>query len=357
MSTVLVPQKSRRGFTLVELLVVIAIIGILIGMLLPAVQSVREAARRTECLNNMRQVGLAAINYESAHMHFPTQGAVNGSFFRGGLNRATAGAENFSWIFQVLPFMEQQNLANRRAATGGLGVDANGFSLVGEAVPNLSCPSRGARFFTTTSLAPGRHFIADYGSYWTSNNDALLLTGAAQTPTTSLMEQSQAGNDWRTTRWRGLIVPGGEFVASSGGSGGFELVKLSKVGYGGLVDGSSNTLLFGEKGAWASHYNPVQGSDYAQGDSFFSNMENRGIVSPFNANARGCLGGANAPAVYPDSNSGRPQLGGFGSAHPGTVNVVLGDGSTHAVSMDVVRLDFVRLGVRNDGTVTNVNEL
>ena len=67
-------KSSKKGFTLVELLVVIAIIGILIGMLLPAVQQVREAARRTECMNNLRQVALASLNFESAHMHMPTAG-------------------------------------------------------------------------------------------------------------------------------------------------------------------------------------------------------------------------------------------------------------------------------------------
>ena len=113
--------KSHRGFTLVELLVVIAIIGILIGMLLPAVQAVREAARRTTCANNMRQMGLAIHNYESAHMQFPSAGQAK----RGGNDEDTAGQNVFftdkqklesrddaspsvqTWI---LPFMEQNNV-------------------------------------------------------------------------------------------------------------------------------------------------------------------------------------------------------------------------------------------------------
>ena len=95
-------NSSLRGFTLVELLVVIAIIGILIGMLLPAVQQVREAARRTQCLNNCRQIGLAALNFESTLGRFPTlAAAVPGAAFN--LNAQS----NF---LQLLPFMEQQNL-------------------------------------------------------------------------------------------------------------------------------------------------------------------------------------------------------------------------------------------------------
>ena len=100
--------KNRRGFTLVELLVVIAIIGILIGMLLPAVQQVREAARRTECTNNLRQLGLAAINFESAHMHFPTAGDCSDSYHddrQFTMPLPFIDFENAGWMFQILPFI------------------------------------------------------------------------------------------------------------------------------------------------------------------------------------------------------------------------------------------------------------
>ena len=117
-------STSKKGFTLVELLVVIAIIGILIGMLLPAVQQVREAARRTQCMNNLRQTALAALNFESAMMNFPTSGLQADSFSAaGGIFRAELGRENLGWGFQILAQLEQNNLRQTRSDDpAGIGI-------------------------------------------------------------------------------------------------------------------------------------------------------------------------------------------------------------------------------------------
>lgn len=112
-------RLKRTGFTLVELLVVIAIIGILVGLLLPAVQAAREAARRMQCSNNLKQLGLAALNYESAFQRLPALGST------GDTGAGFYNGRRFSYVTQILPFIEQGNLAAAHQAQskpGGIGL-------------------------------------------------------------------------------------------------------------------------------------------------------------------------------------------------------------------------------------------
>ena len=144
--------KNRAGFTLVELLVVIAIIGILIGMLLPAVQAVREAARRTQCANNQRQLALACMSYESAFMHFPPGLNVpldpNGDDGKIESDRFPDIAEPMlqdrfgSWMVWIMPFMEQDNIFNQLDLTQRESANSTGQdSIATSVVPGLICPS------------------------------------------------------------------------------------------------------------------------------------------------------------------------------------------------------------------------
>lgn len=123
----------RRGFTLVELLVVIAIIGILVGLLLPAVQAAREAARRISCSNNLKQVGLALLNYESAHRRFPAQSSQPSS----GPGFST---KRSSWFVGILPFYEQGNLYRSYDAGSDWHAPVNEMAVTTQ-IPTLLCPS------------------------------------------------------------------------------------------------------------------------------------------------------------------------------------------------------------------------
>src|SRR5256885_9465426 len=108
-------SSRRTGFTLIELLVVIAIIAILIGLLLPAVQKVREAAARTQCINNLKQIGVALHNHESTYGYFPTAGAQSAAL---DVPAAQVGFETKGWAYQILPFIEQDNLYKIAQAGG-----------------------------------------------------------------------------------------------------------------------------------------------------------------------------------------------------------------------------------------------
>ncbi len=141
-------RTASRGFTLVELLVVIAIIGVLVALLLPAVQAARESARRTQCVNNLRQVGIAMQNHVDSLKVFPTGGVGNDNaalienYVQGGTSSPGSpngpNRQGLSWAFQILPYIEQENV-RRIARTDDLaGVVVNGYFCPSRRPPTVS---------------------------------------------------------------------------------------------------------------------------------------------------------------------------------------------------------------------------
>ena len=347
-------KNSKKGFTLVELLVVIAIIGILIGMLLPAVQAVREAARRTQCLNNLRQCGLAALNYESAHMHLPTAGltssivTTNNMGTSDQISRSPYGRADLSWAFQILPQIEQQNVADLRQ-------DALGTTTLNGAVSinAYTCPSRTERRTQT------EQYVTDYAGFYATS----LITSTGGTP---VLGAANAGfnpsangspNASEATQvWAGLISPGGYVTTETTPSGG--------VGTGGTItkfgrvtsvspDGSSNTIMLGEKQAI--------GTDYQSAAAGLVTSEGAGFYHPAdNATMRTHSGGTNGGLIADNDDSqyggASEVIVGFGSAHPGTTNFVLGDGSSHALSNTIQEVNLLAAGHRSDGSSFNIND-
>ena len=351
-------RDNHAGFTLVELLVVIAIIGILIGMLLPAVQQVREAARRSQCQNNLRQCGLGALNHESAFEHFPTAGGSSDAYHDPAqAKEALFGFENAGWMYQILPFLEQNTTHDQRATTGFIDPPAGALAVAEVQVPSFSCPSRAPRVATFNLLTLS---LSDYAGVLGPFADENGPVPGHNTYTPQGNEEDPRNFE---ATFKGIIVKGGHATSSLGSGVASPIVKHETVGFGAIVDGSSNTILFMEKSVNAQNYSYARVGQFDDWwDTGYSHSADYGTMRMFSFVSSSAWFSDEALTLIPDNQQrsesfmnlwtdGRSHEVGFGSAHPGTTNAVFGDGSVHSIPNSTEVATLVALGQRNDGLI------
>ncbi|GIW98797.1 MAG: prepilin-type N-terminal cleavage/methylation domain-containing protein [Pirellulaceae bacterium] len=216
--------KRRDGFTLVELLVVIAIIGILVGLLLPAVQAAREAARRMQCSNNLKQLGLAILNYESSFKRFPALQSGTGHIWGGSDTSATQRGSMGTNYF-LLPYLEQGAWYNSLSTLGSkhLGLEPwNGHQLYLQRASVFECPSDNGE---TDPYQPGRTRTLTSYAYCTGDNYSA----------SELFSPNEERNDAGLSRQKRPIQHRGIF-------GRYYFPQMSSI-----VDGTSNTIAIAER--------------------------------------------------------------------------------------------------------------
>ena len=239
------PRRTRSfGFTLIELLVVIAIIAILIALLLPAVQQAREAARRTQCKNNLKQIGLALHNYHDVHNTFPAGGTFKaGSFATSSGNNSVAG---WGWFTAILPQIDQANLFNALNVNGqelvDLLDDPNQRKLAQTIIPGTRCPSDNAP--DTNYLRP--FYDSQYGGGGDNyKNGVGTATSATNLPASWAATSNYVGS--YGTRGDGVngstVVTGKTYGTDAYGI----FWEGSNIGIRDITDGTSNTFLVGER--------------------------------------------------------------------------------------------------------------
>lgn len=342
-------RSCKAAFTLVELLVVIAIIGVLVALLLPAVQAARESARRTQCVNNLKQVGLACLNFESSGGSFPSAGGSVSEFTdRDSQQGPLYGYEYASWMFQVLPYIEQQTLADLRATAPA---GSNGFTDTGLAetpVAAFNCPSRSERFGI---LGADVFRFGDYAGVMASHCDP-GWTGFAWEPSTPPRSGSLGGEEELV--WTGIISRAGHTKLYSK-----EATKFSRIGFKSITDGSSNTIMIAEKAVAADRYTidrnvPFQFWEirgyYSAADWPTMRMFGAHTQTSCSSEEVPVLGDTDQrPANFSSKGPYKVEKG-FGSAHPGIFIAAFGDGSTRTISFDADLIVLDRLGKRADGT-------
>ena len=324
-------HSKRRGFTLVELLVVIAIIGILVGMLLPAVQAVREAARRATCLNNIRQVVLACHIYESGNQRFPPgSSAPNG----------TGAGENFgeSLLVPLLPFVDQNNLFDSYRGLGGT-IQQRLIVASNTSVSLFLCPSATQEDEVVTIVDQGANTTHYYGALGDYTNSTATSGFTFPVVDTGLGVTGYAGYSGMFSPWStNPTMPDMQTA---------RYIRTKARTFGDARDGASNTVAMLEKSRSSNLNSSVPYTPVYSGWAFgHESVASSGLVGQiFSSNSVG------ANAINQNSAAFSINSLPMGSNHPGGALVAMVDGSSQFVS-DQVTVDIIRAmnGIR-DGQV------
>ena len=328
MNTVTYTMSSRTrtcGFTLVELMVVIAIIGTLVGLLLPAVQSAREAARRASCINNLKQVALACLSHEQAIKHFPCGGWGWG--WEGDPDQGFGLQQPGGWIFNILPYIEQSNL---RSIGTGETADQKRMSrqkLVGTPLALFNCPTRRPLVLldyyslpaneknnmnTCSKLARG-----DYAINAGSHSESQIHSGPS-----TFAEGMSPSYAWPNTDvYNGISY------------------QRSQVKHAQITDGTTKTYLLGERNINPDWY--YSGEDLGDNSNLYTGHENDNHRCTFETPA-------------PDTR-GLMLMDSFGSAHSVVCNFATCDGSVRSISYGIDPQVHRNLGSRSDGATISAD--